>query len=88
VHWEGHKNRFFCPCHNGVFSPEGVATEGPPAEAGQRLPSYPLRVDGGLLYIEVPTQRLASAKFEDIDDDAPRGPGHDPCLSRRVAREA
>jgi nitrite reductase/ring-hydroxylating ferredoxin subunit len=37
VRWEGQNNRFFCPCHNGVFDPTGVATEGPPAEAGQRL---------------------------------------------------
>ncbi|MFN3484588.1 MAG: Rieske 2Fe-2S domain-containing protein, partial [Planctomycetota bacterium] len=32
VHWEPHHNRFFCPCHNGVFDPSGRAV--PPAEAG------------------------------------------------------
>ena len=37
VRWEGQNNRFFCPCHNGVFDPTGVATGGPPGEAGQRL---------------------------------------------------
>ncbi|MEM7201008.1 MAG: ubiquinol-cytochrome c reductase iron-sulfur subunit [Planctomycetota bacterium] len=90
VHWEGHRNRFFCPCHNGVFEPDGTATEGPPAEAGQRLSSYPLRVRSGLLYIQVPTQALAAAHdidAADLDDDAPQGPGHDPCLSRRNPRE-
>ena len=86
VHWEGHNNRFFCPCHNGVFDPAGVATGGPPAEAGQSLASYPLRIENGLLYIQAPTERLARA--DDIDDQAPRGPGHDPCLSVRVRREA
>ena len=60
VHWEAHNTRFFCPCHNGVFDPSGVATEGPPADAGQSLPQYPLKIAGGLLFIEVPTERLAA----------------------------
>jgi nitrite reductase/ring-hydroxylating ferredoxin subunit len=85
VRWEGQNNRFFCPCHNGVFDPTGVATEGPPAEAGQRLAAYPLKVEGGLLQIAVPTARLASgeeARGEVLAvDDAPSGPGHDPCLA-------
>ncbi len=58
VHWEAPENRFFCPCHNGAFDPSGRAIAGPPAEAGQSLGRYPLRIEGGLLYIEVPTERL------------------------------
>ncbi len=58
VHWEPQNNRYFCPCHNGVFSPDGVATAGPPAEAGQRLASYPLKVESGVLYIEAPLDAL------------------------------
>jgi Rieske Fe-S protein len=58
VHWEAHNDRFFCPCHNGVFTPEGVAIEGPPAQAGQRLAEYPLKIEQGLLFIEVPTETL------------------------------
>lgn len=58
VHWEGPKNRFFCPCHNGTFDPVGKATGGPPGDAGQSLPRYPLRVEGGMLFIEVPTEKL------------------------------
>lgn len=53
VHWEAQNDRFFCPCHNGVFSPDGIATAGPPATAGQHLPRYPLMVDNGALYIEM-----------------------------------
>ena len=53
VHWEPHNNRFFCPCHNGVFDPTGKATEGPPADAGQSLAPYPLMVQNGLLFIEM-----------------------------------
>ncbi len=54
VHWEGQNNRFFCPCHNGIFDPNGKATGGPPASAGQDLPEYPLKVVDGGLYIEMP----------------------------------
>ncbi|MFQ5796759.1 MAG: ubiquinol-cytochrome c reductase iron-sulfur subunit [Candidatus Bipolaricaulia bacterium] len=55
VHWEADKQRFFCPCHGGVFDADGVATAGPPAAAGQRLSAVPLDVDeaGGVIYIEV-----------------------------------
>lgn len=60
VHWQPHKNRFFCPCHNGVFDPQGKATAGPPAAAGQSLAEYPLRIEDGLLFIEVPLVGLNS----------------------------
>jgi Rieske Fe-S protein len=55
VHWEADKKRFFCPCHNGVFDPDGVAVEGPPAAAGQKLAAIPLEVDqkSGVVYLEV-----------------------------------
>lgn len=58
VDWQPEKNRFFCPCHNGVFDPQGKGTEGPPAAAGQSLPRYELRIEGRLLYIEVPTETV------------------------------
>ncbi len=54
VHWEAHNDRFFCPCHNGVFDPSGKATGGPPAADGQDLSRYPLKVVNGSLYIEMP----------------------------------
>ena len=74
VHWEAHNNRFFCPCHNGVFDPTGKALEGPPAEAGQSLPRYPLKIEDGLLFIEVPFEGLVSARR------CLTRPGHDACL--------
>ena len=58
VHWQGPRKRFFCPCHNGVFDPAGLATEGPPADEGLSLPRFPLRVEAGLLYIRVPVEGL------------------------------
>ncbi|MCY4637941.1 MAG: Rieske (2Fe-2S) protein [Acidobacteria bacterium] len=62
VHWEARNNRYFCPCHNGVFDPSGVATSGPPAEAGQSLPRYPLAVRDGLIFIVVPAAPLVLAR--------------------------
>jgi cytochrome b6-f complex iron-sulfur subunit len=86
VHWEPQNTRFFCPCHNGVFEPSGKAIGGPPAEAGQSLPRYELKVEAGLLYIRVPVEKLESptggrvAAFEVESRGAPPGPGHHPCL--------
>lgn len=55
VHWEEDKHRFFCPCHGGVFTEDGVAVAGPPADAGQSLFEVPVHVDesSGIVYIEV-----------------------------------
>ena len=58
VHWEQQNNRFFCPCHNGAFDPTGQPTAGPPADAGQALPQYALKIENGLLYILVQTTGL------------------------------
>lgn len=67
VHWEGQNNRFFCPCHNGAFDPQGIATSGPPADAGQSLPRYPLKIEKGLLFIEVETVTLAQTDAPSVD---------------------
>jgi Rieske Fe-S protein len=58
VHWEPQHVRFFCPCHNGAFSADGVAISGPPKDAGQSLARYPLKVEQGLLFIEIQTRPL------------------------------
>jgi nitrite reductase/ring-hydroxylating ferredoxin subunit len=54
VHWEAKEQRFFCPCHNGVFDRDGVATAGPPAAAGQSLARATLAVDpaSGTIFLE------------------------------------
>jgi hypothetical protein len=48
-----------------VFDPQGNPLEGPPAQAKQRLKSYPLRVEDGQVFVEVPLtavgQGVASA---------------------------
>ena len=87
VRWEAQNNRFFCPCHNGVFDPSGVAIAGPPGEAGQSLGRYDLKVENGLLHIAVPPPRFVDAKGGVVDDEeCISGPGHDPCLAGRPRR--
>ena len=61
VHWESHNNRFFCPCHNGVFDPQGKPVSGPPKAAEQELSRYPLKIDGGLLYIAMSVESVGTA---------------------------
>lgn len=53
VHWEPHNERFFCPCHSGVFDPSGKPIAGPPKDENQHLSKYPLKVENGLLFIEM-----------------------------------
>ena len=55
VHWEAEKEEFFCPCHRGVFDANGVATAGPPADAGQSLYPAPIVIDeeNRIVYLEV-----------------------------------
>ena len=63
VHWEPTNDRFFCPCHNGEFDPTGRPTGGPVLAANQHLPRYPLKIENGLLFLQIPTGvvgRLAS----------------------------
>jgi len=81
VHFEAPKNRFYCPCHNGTFDPNGKATGGPPAQAKQELLKFPLKVVDGLLFIQVPMESIASG------DGLGDSPGHDPCLSPRKQGE-
>jgi nitrite reductase/ring-hydroxylating ferredoxin subunit len=62
VQWEGHNDHFFCPCHNGIFDPQGKAISGPPADAKQSLSRYPLKIERDLLFIEVPLEKLKIGK--------------------------
>jgi Rieske Fe-S protein len=55
VRWEEAEERYFCPCHQGVFSADGVAVSGPPADGEQNLLHVPLQIDeeAGVIYVEV-----------------------------------
>jgi Rieske Fe-S protein len=75
VHWESQNERFFCPCHNGAFAPDGTATEGPPADAGQSLPRFTVREEAGLLFLEVPLEILAAVDPANLTESLAEGPG-------------
>ncbi len=51
VHWQPQNNRYFCPCHNGVFDAEGRGIAGPPE--GMVLSGYPVEVRNELLFVKV-----------------------------------
>ncbi len=77
VHWESQNDRFFCPCHNGVFDRDGNPVSGPPQAAGQSLIRFPLKVENGLLYLEAPFETLVAG----FDADA-----EPPCRSLHESR--
>lgn len=48
VRREGDKQRFFCPCHDGIFDREGRVVSGPPPRP---LDRYEVRLDKDLVYL-------------------------------------
>ncbi len=82
VHWESQNDRFFCPCHNGAFDRDGKPVSGPPQAANQSLVRFPLKVENGLLFLEVPMESLVASplkpfKLRHSDGDG-NGPNSDP----------
>ena len=55
VHWESGKDRFRCPCHEGIFDKSGKAVSGPPAAEGKNLIEFEIRVkrETGGVYVMV-----------------------------------
>lgn len=49
VRWISDQERFFCPCHNGVFSKEGAVVSGPPPRP---LDRYEVKVEGDQLFVK------------------------------------
>jgi len=74
VHWEPHNHRFFCPCHNGEFDAEGRPTGGPPKAANQHLAHYPLRIEGELIFLNLPTQTVQTRPLQASLSRASRSP--------------
>ncbi len=48
VYWQQDKNRFYCPCHHGIFNPDGEVVSGPPP---RKLDSYTTEIIGNNVYI-------------------------------------
>jgi nitrite reductase/ring-hydroxylating ferredoxin subunit len=58
VHWQSGKERFYCPCHDGVFNKEGIAVSGPPASEKKDLPTFDVTVDpqNAWVFVRVPEE--------------------------------
>jgi cytochrome b6-f complex iron-sulfur subunit len=54
VSWNAEKNAFLCPCHGGVYAPDGKVIGGPPPRPLARLP---FTVEGGRISLDL--SRLA-----------------------------
>src|SRR5205807_160179 len=52
VRFETQLNQFLCPCHGGLYAPDGTNVGGPPPKP---LSEYEHRLDGSVLYV---TNRL------------------------------
>jgi Rieske Fe-S protein len=48
VRWIADQERFFCPCHNGVFAKDGTVLEGPPPRP---LDRFEVKLEGGTVFI-------------------------------------
>jgi menaquinol-cytochrome c reductase iron-sulfur subunit len=48
VRWVAEQNKFFCPCHNGVFDKEGKVVSGPPPRP---LDHYETKIENDQIYI-------------------------------------
>ncbi|MEX1276064.1 MAG: Rieske (2Fe-2S) protein [Bacteroidota bacterium] len=53
IKWEPHRDRFYCPCHAGVFDREGVVVSGPPPRP---LDHYPVEIQDSLVYMWIDDQ--------------------------------
>lgn len=48
--WDAGQNKFFCPCHGGVYAKDGTNVAGPPPRP---LPRFATKVENGDLYVQV-----------------------------------
>ena len=48
VRWVSDQDKFFCPCHNGVFAKDGSVVSGPPPRP---LDRFQTKVENGALFI-------------------------------------
>ncbi len=49
VGWDGQANKFRCPCHGGVYAPDGAVVEGPPPRPLDKIEARIDPADGSVL---------------------------------------
>jgi Rieske Fe-S protein len=60
AHWEADQQRFFCPCHDGVYDRMGNVVSGPPPRP---LDRYEIKVDEGMIWV---AQRYRVTRNQEI----------------------
>lgn len=58
IKWESYRNRFYCACHQGIFSADGEVIGGPPP---RRLDEYRVEVDKNLVYMYIEDENGGTA---------------------------
>jgi Rieske Fe-S protein len=61
VPWDASSKVFACPCHRGIFAPDGARISGPPPRG---LDPLPTKIENGTLYVQYQYFRQLSAKRE------------------------
>lgn len=54
VKWESYNDRFFCPCHKGVFAADGDVLAGPPPRP---LDEFRVEIEDPLIYMYIEQSR-------------------------------
>jgi len=54
IHWDAEKSRFQCPCHGSSFNLAGEVVSAP---APRPLDCYPVRIENGLVKVDVAAPR-------------------------------
>ena len=57
IRWIAEREKFFCPCHNGVFDKHGYVVSGPPPRP---LDEFETKIEDGYLYIQMPALKRTS----------------------------
>ena len=57
IRWIAEREKFFSPCHNGVFDKHGYVVSGPPPRP---LDEFETKIEDGYLYIQMPAFKRTS----------------------------
>ncbi len=61
VTWDEEEKNFKCPCHNGIYDPEGRVVSGPPPEALRR---HKTKIEDGIILLSTETVALGGDTHE------------------------
>lgn len=62
--WNGARQEHECPCHQARFDAGGAPLAGPPLVSGTPIPTYPLVLEGGMLFLVLTADEAAAVAVE------------------------